>query len=169
MNLVFTGFMGTGKSQTGRIVSESLNKCFFDTDSLIEKEEGFSIDDIFLKYGEIYFRKIESKIIKKVSLKNSSVISCGGGVVLDSRNIVALRKNGIIINLYASAEVIYDRIVAKSDRPLLKCNDSLGEIKKLFAIRKNAYVNYDFAFNTDGLKAVEVADNILNKLKLINI
>ncbi len=60
MNLVFTGFMGAGKSKTGKIVSEKLKMSFFDTDDLIEKRSGFSISDIFKKIGEVDFRQMES-------------------------------------------------------------------------------------------------------------
>ncbi|MDR3256703.1 MAG: shikimate kinase [Endomicrobium sp.] len=163
MNLVVTGFMGTGKSKTGKILSEKLKMNFFDTDSLIEKKLGLSISDIFKKFGEFYFRQIETGIIKEVSEKDFVIISCGGGAVLNIANITVLRKKGIIINLYASAEIIYERLKSENNRPLLKCKDPLSEIKKLLTVRKDAYKNYDISFNTDGLTASEVADKILSE------
>ncbi|MCA6084741.1 shikimate kinase [Candidatus Endomicrobiellum agilis] len=162
MNLVFTGFMGTGKSKTGRIVSERLKRGFFDTDNLIERKVGYSINDIFKRYGETSFRQMEIETIKEVSERDSAVISCGGGVVLNSVNIAALRKKGIIINLYASAEVIYERLKSESDRPLLRCEKPLTEIKKLLNFRKTFYMDCDFSFDTDGLSAAKVADKVLN-------
>ncbi|MDR0820455.1 MAG: shikimate kinase [Endomicrobium sp.] len=162
MNLVFTGFMGTGKSKTGKIVSEKLKMSFFDTDDLVEKKSGLSIRDIFKKFGETNFRKMEAETVKEVSEKDSVVISCGGGAVLNPANIANLRKKGIIINLYASAEVIYDRLKVENNRPLLRCEKPLIEIKKLLDFRKSVYADCDFSFNTDGLTAVEVADKVLN-------
>jgi len=162
MNLVFTGFMGTGKSKTGKIISEKLNRGFFDTDALIEEKFGLSVGDIFKKFGEVWFRRAETNIIKEVSRKDSVVISCGGGVVLNSENIVFLRQKGIIINLYASAEVIYERLRNEDNRPLLKCSAPMTEIKKLLNLRRSYYVDCDFAFNTENLTPAEVADKILN-------
>ncbi|GHT46632.1 shikimate kinase [Endomicrobiia bacterium] len=165
--LVFTGFMGTGKTETGSIVSKKLSVSFFDTDNLVETKMKLSINDIFKKFGEFYFRQIESEVIEEISKKNFAVISCGGGTVLNPVNIYNLRKKGIIINLYASAKVIYDRIKADSYRPLLRCEDPLNEIKKLLAFRKDAYNDCDFSFNTDGLTTHEVADIILNNNDII--
>jgi shikimate kinase len=162
MNLVFTGFMGTGKSKTGKIVSEKLKTSFFDTDDLIEKKSGFLISDIFKKFGEADFRQKEVETVKEVSEKDSVVISCGGGAVLNPINIVNLRKKGIIINLYASADVIYDRLKGENSRPLLRNEKPLIEIKKLLDFRKSIYEDCDFSFDTDGLTTVEVADKILN-------
>jgi shikimate kinase len=162
MNLVFTGFMGVGKSKTGKIVSEKLKMSFFDTDDLVEKKSGFSISDIFKRFGEVDFRQMEAKTVAEVSEKDSVVISCGGGSVLDPANIANLRKKGIIINLHASAEVIYYRLKCESNRPLLKCEKPLIEIKKLLDFRKSVYADCDFSFDTDGLTAGEVADKILN-------
>ncbi|OEG70599.1 hypothetical protein ATZ36_16520 [Candidatus Endomicrobiellum trichonymphae] len=162
MNLVFTGFMGTGKSKIGKIVSEKLKMSFFDTDDLIEKKSGFLISDIFKKSGEAEFRQMEAETVKEVSEKDPVVISCGGGTVLNLVNIVNLRKKGIIINLYASADVIYGRLKGENNRPLLRCEKPLIAIKKLLDFRKSVYADCDFSFDTDGLTAVEVADKILN-------
>jgi shikimate kinase len=159
---VFTGFMGTGKSKTGKIISRKLKMSFFDIDDLIEKKTGFSISDIFKKFGEADFRQMEVETVKEVSEKDSVVISCGGGAVLNPVNIANLRKKGIIINIYASADVIYNRLKSENSRPLLRCEKPLVEIEKLLDFRKSAYADCDFSFDTDGLTAVEVADKILN-------
>lgn len=162
MNLVFTGFMCTGKSKVGKIISEKLKMSFFDTDDLIEEKSGFSISDIFKRFGEADFRQMEAETVKEVSEKKSVVISCGGGVVLNPANIVNLRKKGIIINLCASAKVIYYRLKSENNRPLLKCEKPLIEIEKLLDFRKSVYADCDFSFDTDSLTTVEVADKILN-------
>jgi shikimate kinase len=165
MNLILTGFMGVGKSIIGKLLSEELHRAFFDTDVLIEKKIGLSISMIFEKFGEKEFRETESEIIRTLSQKEHlSVISCGGGVVLNSSNIKLLGNKGIIINLYASPEVIYDRVKSDSTRPLLKLESSLDEIKRLLELRKEVYLNCDYAFNTDGLTPSQVVNSILNSL-----
>ncbi|MDR3195910.1 MAG: shikimate kinase [Endomicrobium sp.] len=162
MNLVLTGFMGVGKSVTGKILSKELRKDFFDTDALIEKKIGLSINMIFEKFGEKEFRRTESEVIRALSQEDSSVISCGGGAVLNPSNVKLLGNKGIIINLYASPEAIYDRIKSGSIRPLLKRENPLDEIKRLLELRKEAYSDCDYAFNTDGLTPRQVVNNILS-------
>jgi len=165
MNLVLTGFMGVGKSVTGKLLSEELHRVFFDTDALIEKKIGLSISMIFEKFGEKEFRQTESEIIRTLSQQeHPSVISCGGGAVLNPSNIKLLGNKGIIINLYASPEVIYDRVKSDSTRPLLKHENPLDEIKRLLELRKEVYSDCDYAFNTDGLTPRQVVNNILNSL-----
>ena len=52
MNLVFTGFMGSGKTTIGKIAAEKLGRAFFDTDLMIEKSAGLSISGIFENSGK---------------------------------------------------------------------------------------------------------------------
>ena len=79
-NIYLVGFMGTGKSTVGRELAKKKKWRFVDLDELIELREGRSIADIFSKKGEPYFRRIEKKILKEVSLEKSFVVSCGGGL-----------------------------------------------------------------------------------------
>ena len=62
-NLVLIGMMGVGKSLIGNLLSKKLNLKFFDIDELIEKKNNMTINEIFAKKGEVYFRKEEEKII----------------------------------------------------------------------------------------------------------
>jgi shikimate kinase len=164
MNLVLTGFMGVGKSVTGKILSKELHRAFFDTDVLIEKKMGLSINAIFEKFGKKEFRHMELDIVKALSQCDSSVISCGGGAVLNPLNIKLLRSKGITINLYASPETIYERIKTDLTRPLLNCKNPLDEIRKLLELRKEFYSDYDYAFKTDELTPRQVVNNILNAI-----
>ncbi|MDR2436682.1 MAG: shikimate kinase [Endomicrobium sp.] len=164
MNLALTGFMGVGKSVTGKILSEELHRAFFDTDVLVEKKKGLPINMIFEKFGEKEFRHTESEIIKTLSQQDSSIISCGGGAVLNPLNIKLLRSKGTIINLYASPETIFERIKTDLTRPLLNRRNPLDEIRKLLELRKKFYSDCDYAFNTDGLAPKQVVNNILNAI-----
>lgn len=166
MNVVLTGFMGTGKTEVGKALAEKLGYEFLDTDELIEKRVGLKISEIFEKFGEPYFRKIESEVVEDVSKLNKKVISTGGGVVLKSENMENLSKNSIIINLRASPEEIYNRLKDKDDRPLLKKDDVLGEIKKLLEVRKKFYERCDYYIDTDGLTTQEVVEKVFGYLTL---
>ena len=78
-NIVLIGFMGTGKTVIGRRLANILGFRFVDVDTIIEKRERKSISEIFQDKGELYFRKLESQIIKEVAGKSDSVITTGGG------------------------------------------------------------------------------------------
>ena len=166
MNVVITGFMCSGKTSVGKKLAEKLNFDFLDTDDLVENKVGMRITEIFEKYGEPYFRELEAQIIKEVSEKNKLVISTGGGVVLREENVNNLRKNGVIINLVAKPETIYERLKKQPGiRPLLNKPNPLEEIKKLLEYRERYYKNCDFRIETDNLSVEEIVEKILNFLK----
>jgi shikimate kinase len=169
MNVVITGFMCSGKTSVGKKLAEKLNFDFLDTDDLIENKVGMRITEIFEKYGEPYFRELEAQIIKEVSEKDKLVISTGGGVVLREENVNNLRKNGVIINLVAKPETIYERLKKQPGiRPLLNKPNPLEEIKKLLEYRERYYKNCDFRVETDNLSVEEIVEKILNFLKTKN-
>lgn len=161
-NIVLTGFMCTGKTSVGKKLAERLHFEYIDTDDLIEQQIGLKITEIFEKYGEPYFRDIESDIVKKVSLLDRKIISTGGGVVLRKENIQNLKRNGIIINLTAKPETIYERLKKQPGiRPLLNKPNPLEEIKKLLNYREEFYKDCDLRIDTDELSVDEVVEEIL--------
>lgn len=144
MNIVFTGYMASGKSVVGKQLSADFDLPFYDTDSLIEKKCNTTISKIFEENGEEYFRKIETEVIREVSTLDGAIISTGGGAVLRMENIDALRKNGVIINLEPTEEVIKERLSGDDGtRPLVK-GSSLDEIIERFNKRKPYYDSCDF-------------------------
>ncbi|MDD6483471.1 MAG: shikimate kinase [Clostridiales bacterium] len=143
MNIVLTGFMASGKTEISKILAKKLDYKLIDTDECIERNEGTTINELFEKYGEEYFRSLEHEVVKKAAKEDRAVISTGGGVVLNRANIDALRQNGIIINLAPDFETIRERIErAAATRPLMK-NSSIEEIRERFIMRKAFYENCD--------------------------
>ncbi len=168
-NIVLTGFMGTGKSEVGRILSKILSYIFVDSDNEIEKEQKISITEIFRNYGEPRFRDIESDIIQRLSERENLVISTGGGVVLRARNMQNLRRKGIIVCLTASPETIWQRTAQSNERPLLQVEDQLQRIKELLEFREPFYKDADIIVNTDKKTSEEVALEILEKLRHLKL
>ncbi len=163
-NIVLTGFMGTGKTEVGRELSRLLGLKIIDIDNEIEKAEGISINDIFERYGESKFREIETEMIKKISAEKNLIISTGGGVVLKEENIKMLKKNGIIVCLFATPETIFERTKYNSDRPLLKVNDPLKKIKELLEYRLPFYKKADIVIDTEGKTPSQVAEEITKEI-----
>ena len=166
-NIVLAGFMGTGKTFTGRALANRLGTKFIDTDTLIEKEAGITIPEIFKKFGEPHFRKLEREIVKRVSEENGAVIAVGGGAIVDPDNLADLKKKGIIICLTASPDLILSRVERNSDRPLLQVEDRIGKITELLEKRAPYYEQADFTIDTDGKTPEQVADEILKTVQKI--
>lgn len=164
-NIVLVGFMGTGKSVVGKKLAEKLNQSFIELDEEIEKREGESIKEIFENKGEAYFRKLEKKIVTATSEKESVVISAGGGAVVDEENFNNLKKNGIIICLQASPEMILNRTKGKKCRPLLNVGDPKKRIEELLEKRMPYYKKADFCIDTDKLSVEELVDKIVDLIK----
>ena len=163
-NIVLLGFMGSGKSSVGRILSKRLQRPFIDTDHKIEKDHGKKIPEIFAECGEEGFRNIEQQTIEEVSRMEGAIISTGGGSVLRKANVDALRKNGILITLTASPEVIIERVSRKKNRPLLNRPDRDEFIHKLMEERKPFYSVADLVLDTSGNELHDVTRRIIGYL-----
>lgn len=161
MNIVLTGFMGTGKTVVGQCLAKQLGWEFYDTDTIIEKEAGLAIREIFKLKGEGAFRNMETQTIRLLSALDNRVIATGGGVPLRTENMEALERNGVVFCLEASPEVILSRIGAVFSRPLLNPKDPIGSIRKLLTERSRAYGRCRARINTDNLSVEQVVDKIL--------
>lgn len=164
MNIVLTGFMGTGKTVVGKLLAEKLSYQYIDTDESIEKDTGLKISEIFKNKGESYFREAESKVIILVSMLDKAVIATGGGVPLNKDNMKELEKTGKIVCLRAKPETIYERLKGDSTRPLLKKPDPMLEIKELLQSREKYYKRCWLVIDTDTLKPEEITEKLIGKL-----
>ncbi|MFC1698684.1 shikimate kinase [Candidatus Omnitrophota bacterium] len=160
MNVVLVGFMGTGKTQVARALAKALEMKYISTDEVIEDRERRSINDIFKKNGEPYFRRLEKEVVKKVAQLNKFIIDAGGGVVLDQENIADLRKNGKIICLAATPEVILERTKRYHHRPLLNVADPKAKVEQLLADRAPFYALADHTVDTTNLTIDQVVDEV---------
>lgn len=161
MNIVLTGMMATGKSSVAESLSEKLSMDYIDTDTLIEERRGIPIKEIFASEGEAAFRKIEKEVIEEVSRRNNSVISTGGGVVKDQKNMELLEENSIVICLTAEIDEIIKRTSGREDRPLINVSDRKAELKRLLSEREDFYARCDASVDTTQRVADEVADEII--------
>ncbi|MEW6447059.1 MAG: shikimate kinase [Bacillota bacterium] len=168
--VVLIGFMGTGKTAVGRRLARLLGWDFVDTDTEIEELTGKTVARIFKEDGEVRFRSEENLLCRRLENSTRTVIATGGGMVLNPENVALLRKNGVLIKLYADPEVIMQRVKnKKKGRPLLKGN--LQErVKQLLAERHSAYDIADFAVDTgkqDPDASAMIIYNYLRERKLI--
>lgn len=160
MNIVLVGFMGTGKTQAGKLLANKRGMKYISTDEVIEDKERRSINEIFKKSGEPYFRRIEKEVVKKVAQLNNFIIDAGGGVVLDEENIRNLKKNGKIVCLAASPEIILERTKRYHHRPLLNVEDPKAKVEELLQVRAPYYARADYTFDTTNLTVEQVVEQI---------
>ncbi|MBQ7563014.1 MAG: shikimate dehydrogenase [Lachnospiraceae bacterium] len=158
-NIVLIGFMGAGKTRVGRLLAERLGYRFFDTDELIEKEEGVSIPELFESKGEAYFRDRETETVRRLSKEGGReryVLSVGGGLVVRECNRGYLKKIGPVVYLEASEETLSKRVHLGEGRPML-AGDKDERLHKLLESRKDIYLQTaDIVIRTDELTIDEV-------------
>lgn len=139
-NIALVGFMGCGKSTIGKIISDRVSADFIDTDTVIEKNTGMSINSIFDSYGEDYFRKLERNLCKLIALYPPLIIATGGGVIKNEANVENLKHSGVIVYLKSTPERIYRNISHDNTRPLLaNTQDKYAKIKELLEQRTPLY------------------------------
>ena len=165
-NIVLTGFMGTGKTEVGKILSQKLGLVLIDVDTEIERAQKTTITEIFQRAGEAAFRDMESDVIKRLSTLHNIVLSTGGGVVLRKENMDLLRRNGVIVCLAAAPETILRRTGTSKNRPLLQTDDPLQKIKDLYEFRKPFYEQADIIIETDNMVPSQVAEEIIKQVKI---
>ncbi len=113
--------MGSGKSTVGRKLSSATGLDFIDLDNYIQIREGRTINEIFNKEGEDYFRQIEHRLLKEIIEKDDFILSCGGGTPCFLDNMSLMKKNGITIYLRMSVGALHSRLLNSPDiRPLVK-------------------------------------------------
>jgi shikimate kinase len=164
-NIALVGFMGAGKSTVGQMLAQQLHFEFADTDRIIEQREGRKVAEVFATKGEPYFRSVESEVAHEFEGRRGLVISTGGGLVVNPANLEALRRHSLIVCLWASPEVIYERVRNQSHRPLLQAPDPLTKIRELLQSRRSAYMSADVIIGVDYRTPAETARQIASSFR----
>lgn len=165
-SIVFIGFMGVGKTTIGKQVAKRLYRDFVDIDEEIEKEFNMPVTEIFSKYGEKTFRDKEKELITKYCHKKLHIISVGGGAFLQEEVKRMCLSTCIVFFLDLSWDSWKERINLIIDsRPVLQ-GKTIDEIEELFYSRKKIYSDYHSKVTTDHQEIEEIADHIVDSLKL---
>ena len=153
--------MGTGKTTIATKVAGILKMKYLSIDSLIEKREKRTINEIFTDSGEDYFRDVESDIIREVSAATGLVIDTGGGAVLREENIANFKSGGVVVCLTADPETILSRTRKYKHRPLLNVEDPKMKIRDLLAKRESFYAKADHIVDTGKLTVRQAVEEII--------
>jgi len=119
-NIYIVGYMGVGKSTVAKAYGNRNNLTANDLDIIIERKEQCTIREIFEKYGESVFRKIEHEALLESFQFKNQIIATGGGTPMYFNNMELMLQNGIVIYLYLNMGVLYHRLKErKAHRPLI--------------------------------------------------
>jgi len=143
-NLVLTGMMAVGKSTIGRLLSEKVGIKFYDIDKIIENDQSTSINEIFKKHGEEFFRKIELEKSIKYLEEKEAIIALGGGAFLNETIRKNIKINSFSVWLDLKPKFIFQRIKNIRKRPLLNNSNSEKDVEEIYAKRKSIYSLADF-------------------------
>jgi shikimate kinase len=155
-HLVLVGLPGCGKSAVGRQVAEGLGAPLFDIDSLLVREMGMPVEQIFGMVGEPRFREIEQKaVLAAVAAEEPAVIVPGGGWAAQPGHMHGAREFAILIYLCCLPRTAAKRAEQGEARPLLVGPDPLDRMRKLLESREPFYKLADFEVAADrGLEEV---------------
>lgn len=167
-NIALIGFMGVGKSTVAAELSKMLGMEAVEMDQVIAEREGMGIPEIFETYGEEYFRERETELLMELGAEKNAVISCGGGAAMRERNVAEMKRNGCVVLLTASPDVILGRVKSCGGRPVLKGRKTAGAIAELMEERWERYEKAaDIVIDTDNKDVPQICDELAQKLKSI--
>jgi shikimate kinase len=172
MIVFLIGFMGCGKTTTGKKLAKKLGYNFIDLDQEIEKQEQVSIDEIFESKGESYFRNLEHQKLLTFLQSKNLVISCGGGTPCFNNNMDLMNKSGYTIYIQMNAEALFIRLKqAKTPRPLLKNlneEDLKTYINHKLKEREQFYLSSALIIDGIKLDMKGLTENVIKKQSLFS-
>ena len=160
-NLTLTGMMGVGKSTIGRAISKQLSMRFIDVDKIIEKKLKLTVQKIFEKKGEPFFRKLEEKVTLEQIKKDNKVISLGGGAFMNIkiRNYVISNTKSFWLNL--NTDLLVKRLGSSKRRPLLTDKNIKLTLEKIFNERKSTYSLANYKIDCNNLNSNFIVKKIV--------
>lgn len=159
INIIVTGFMGTGKSTVGHLVAERLGRLFLDTDAVIEERVGKPIPQIFKQHGEPAFRALERQLVIELAQHRGLVVATGGGMLIDAANRALMLESGFVVCLDAPLHVLEMRLRRNDNRPLAV------NWRELYQQRRAAYAAIPVHVDTNGRTPKQSADEIIRLWK----
>lgn len=167
VNLYLIGMMGVGKTTVGKLLAQEVGYRFVDTDEIIVKAVGKSINEIFTENGEADFRQLESDVLGQVCAYTKLIVATGGGIVMQQQNWGYLR-HGLIVWLDVPIQIILERLAEDHTRPLLQNSDPQGKLSSLLEQRQHKYSQADLHITITATETPEeIATRILTTIPSI--
>ena len=162
-NITLCGMMGSGKSAIGKILAKKLNYNFIDVDKIIETDAGKTIKRIFEEDGEKYFRDLEEKITIKILEHKETIVSLGGGAIINKKIRNSIKKNSYNIYLKVDIDILKKRLQNSKTRPLIYKKNLKKELINLISNREKFYQKADLIIKNEK-NIIETTKNIIEKI-----
>ncbi|MGF1539117.1 MAG: shikimate kinase [Pleurocapsa sp.] len=161
LNVYLIGMMGSGKTTSGKYLSQKLDYRFVDTDEAIAAVAQKSIPEIFASEGESYFRELETQVLAELSTYTKCAIATGGGIIQKPINWSYLRQ-GLVVWLDTDRKILQKRLSGDQSRPLV------SQLEDLLTIRRPLYSQADLkiAIATER-KPEAIANEIVEKIPTV--
>ena len=163
LNISLCGMMGSGKSSIGKILANKLHYNFIDIDKMIEIKAGKTIKKIFEEDGEEYFRNLEERITINILGYKETVVSLGGGAIINKKIRGFIKKNSYNIYLNVDIEILIKRLKYSKTRPLIYNKNIKKELIKLLGIREKFYQKADLIVKNEK-NITETTENIIKNI-----
>lgn len=153
------GFMGSGKTTVGELLSREIGWPFIDLDATIEAGQGLTIREIFERQGEPFFRQLEHAALSEISKTEPAVVALGGGTWVQQPNFELIRASGgATVFLDCSLDELRRRCATIDNRPLFRDPETFAQ---LFAQRLPFYRMAEFHIDATVLPPGEIVQRIL--------
>ena len=166
--VALVGMMGAGKTSIGKRLAARLEVPFADADHEIEEAAGMSVSDIFAKYGEPEFRRLERSVIARLLNDKTMVLATGGGAWMDEITRANMKALAFTIWLRAPVEILLGRVRKRQEheqaRPLLNTDDMRGTLEKLLLVREPVYALADMVLDSGDEPHAVLVDKIVAAL-----
>jgi shikimate kinase len=160
LNLYLVGMMGAGKTTVGRLLAASLGYGFLDSDEVITKAAGKTVNQIFTEDGEETFRQLESDVLGQICAFTRLTVATGGGIILKRENWSYLRQ-GLVVWLDVPVAELERRLQEDTTRPLLR-NSSPRKGSFPGAVAPG---NVPHEFRSDVLQNTELEEKLMSLME----
>lgn len=167
-HIVIIGFMGSGKTRVGKRLSKDLGLEFVEVDKVITKRMNLTVKDIFRRFGEPFYRALETTTIKAlIQDEERKVISLGAGLPMQEQNKKYINQLGVVVYIKGSVDTLKKRLEGNNN-PLLEEDNSDEKIRKLLKQRDPVYAGFADIQVVTGVKTFdELIEEIKQKLKAL--
>ena len=167
--ILLVGMMGVGKTSLGRIIAKRLDLPFMDSDKEIEAMTGFTISDLFARYGEKEFRDGEERVMNRLLKGKPCVLSSGGGAFLSEKTRQIAKERAVSVWIKAEADVISGRTEGRTHRPLVPAADNKKIIERLVQECYPIYATADITIPSYDEHPSKTAVRLLKALEEMNL
>ena len=166
--VALVGMMGAGKTSIGKRLAARLGVPFADADHEIEAAAGMTVAEVFAKYGEPEFRRLERCVIGRLLDSQPHVLATGGGAYMDEATRSAMKASAFSIWLKAPIDILLGRVKKRQEhdqtRPLLNNGDMRGTLERLAALREPVYATADMVLESGDEPHAVLLDKIIAAL-----